>query len=601
MIQITDKVNCMGCAVCYNVCPFHAITMEPDEESFLYPRVDEDKCTGCGLCEKKCPICHPIIPDRLSIPVVYAGWSRNESIRMESTTGGVFYELASAFMDEGGYVCGAVWCDDWSVRHFLSNKKDDLKILMGSKYIQSNKMDIYRQIKELLDSSEKVMVCSLPCETTGLYTYLGRDYENLYVLDMLCRGANAPGVLQKFVGVLEKQHGSKAISIHFKCKQPYGWHRFSTEIRFENGDVYSRDRYNDAFMRFYLEENCSIRPSCHECRFKSIGGYGDITIADFWGIENFHPELDENKGTSMIKVNTLKGQKFFSRFSGGLQYESCSLEEANTSNNPAFTKSVPAGKRRAAFFRDYGVLPFERVLKKYVPDKETLPAVIERKVKDSLYKCRKVACAIAGPPNMRLSVWQYLMLNRASVKGDSKGKILPLSHCRIYLGKNSRILCHGKLILGRKENPRTRQETCLKIMDNGRLICHGVRAVQTGCDIRVWPGAQLEIGSGYLNNSVQIICQEKIAIGNDVVVARNVVIRDSDAHNLNSPGYRMKKPVVIGDHVWIGAGAMVLKGVTVGNGAVIAAGAVVTKDVPAHTIVAGNPARVIREDVIWYD
>lgn len=601
MIQITDKAKCMGCAVCYNVCPFHAITMEQDEESFLYPRVDKTKCTECGLCEKKCPIYHPVLPARLGVPTVYAGWSRNEDIRMQSTTGGIFYELAAAFIEAGGYVCGAIWRDDWSVRHFISNNKEDLKILMGSKYIQSDKADIYCQIKRLLDASEKVMICSLPCETTGLYTYLGKDYENLYVLDMLCRGANAPGVLQKFVDVLERQHKSKAVNIHFKCKQPYGWHRFSTEIRFENGDVYSKDRHNDSFMRFYLEENCCIRPSCHECQFKSIEGYGDITIADFWGIENFHPELDENKGTSMIKINTRKGEKFFSQFAGNIYYERCSLEEANTNSNPAFNKAIPPGKRREEFFMDYRELPFEKVLRKYVPDKGTVLSVIRRKTKGLLHRCRRIAGALAGSPNRRISVWQYLRLNSKKVKENSKGRIIPLSHCRIQLEKGSKIICHGKLVIGWKENMQTRQETCLKIMENARIICRGTRSIQTGCDLRVWPGAELEIGSGYFNKNVQIICQEKIVIGNDVVVARDVVIRDSDAHKLNGEGYQMKKPVHIGNHVWIGARAMILKGVTIGDGAVIAAGAVVTKDIPAHAVAAGVPARVIREDVVWYD
>lgn len=600
MIQITDKTKCMGCSVCYNTCPVHAITMEPDEESFLYPHVDKTKCTECGLCEKKCPIHHPVRTERMGVPTVYAGWSRNENIRMQSTTGGIFYELASAFMEAGGYVCGAVWCDDWSVRHFISNKKEDLKILMGSKYIQSDKGDIYRQIKGLLDSSQKVMICSLPCETTGLYTYLGKDYENLYVLDMLCRGANAPGVLQKFVDVLEKQHKSKAVNVHFKCKQPYGWHRFCTEIRFENGDVYSKDRYNDPFMRCYLEENCCIRPSCHKCQFKSIGGYGDITIADFWGIEKAHPELDENKGTSMIKINTRKGEEFFAQFAGNIYCKRCSLEDANTGSNPAFSRAISPGKRRDKFFRDYSALPFEKVLKKYVPDKRTVPAVLRRIIRGLLHRCKRMAGTLLSP-NRRVSVLQYLMLNSKKVKGDSRGRILPLSHCRIQLGKNSRIICHGKLVLGYKENIRTRQETCLKIMENARLTYYGTRTIQTGCDLRVWPGAELEIGSGYFNSNVQIICQEKIVIGNDVVVARDVVIRDSDAHKLNSPGYQMKKPVHIGNHVWIGARAMILKGVTIGDGAVIAAGAVVTQDIPAHAVAAGVPAKVIREDVVWYD
>lgn len=599
MIQITDKRKCTGCSVCANVCPFEAIAMKEDEESFLYPHIEADKCKKCGLCDAHCPVSHMYLPERIPIPSVYAGWSKNDEIRMQSTTGGIFYELASAFIENGGYVCGVVWTNDWSAKHFISNKKEDLKFLMGSKYIQSNKNNIYKTIKKLLEASERVMICSLPCETAGLYTYLGRDYDNLFVVDMLCRGVNAPGVLKKFLMTLEKKYQSHVESVHFKCKRPHGWHGFSTEITFANGHIYNRDRYTDQFMRCYLQENCSIRPSCSDCRFKSVNGYGDITIGDFWGIEYSHPELDENKGTSMIKINTQKGQHYFEELSENIYFQKCSLEDANTKYNSCFSKSVPMGNERDEFFQDYLQLPFEDVLKKYVPDETTIQ-IIKKKIISLLSFMKKAIFAIIGIHGMKVSITLLWRLNNKKIKGNSRGIILPMSYSRISLGKNCRIECDGKLIIGKKENPMTRQETSVMLKDNAVLVCHGTRVLQTGCDIRLWPGARLEMGDGYFNNGVQIVCQDNIKIGNDVVVARDVVIRDSDAHMLNNESYQMKKPVVIKDHVWIGMRAMILKGVTIGEGAVIAAGSIVTRDVPPHSLVAGVPAKVIRENVIWY-
>ncbi len=600
MIQITDKTKCTGCGMCHNICPFGAITMERDKESFLYPKVDLKKCNDCGLCEEKCPMLHTVLPKRLPLPVVYAGWNRDEVIRMKSTTGGVFHGLASAFLADGGYICGAIWQEDWTVKHFVSNQEKDLEILMGSKYIQSDKGEIYKEIKTLLSKGKRVMMCSLPCETSALYAYLGQDYENLFVVDMLCRGGNAPAVLQKFIEVMEKRYGSKVINIHFKCKEPYGWHRFSTEMTFEDGQIYSRDRYEDQFMRMFLEQNCCMRPSCHKCRFKSVKGYGDITIADFWGIENSHPDLDDNKGTSMIKINTEKGERLFKEFSKNLYVSKCRIEEANTSSNPAFSKSIPQGKNRELFFRDIQTMPFEKVLKRYVPDTYTPLRKMKFYAKRSFRLVKKGFSLLLGIHGNRISFPLFVKMNSRKVCKNSKGKIIPLAHSRIWMEKGSCIICDERFVIGHKENPKTKEETRISLKEGAHLVCHGRFSLQTGCDIRLWQGASLTIGSGYFNNGVQVICKESIVIGNDVAVARNVVIRDSDAHNLDEEEWKMNRPVVIGNHVWIAAGAMILKGVTIGDGAVIAAGAVVTKDVPAYCLAAGVPARVIRENVLWY-
>lgn len=592
MIQITDKKDCMGCTTCANVCPVAAIQMIRDEEGFLYPDINKQVCIHCDLCEKRCPMKHLKIPERNEKLKVYAGWSRNETVRMNSTTGGIFYELADYVLGNGGYICGAVWNTDWSVSHMVTDQKKDLEILMGSKYVQSNKEKVYAKIRDLLKKGRQVMVCSLPCEVSGLYSYLGQDYDNLLVVDMLCRGVNSPVILQSFIHYLEEKYGAKAVDVHFKYKKPFGWHRFTTRIEFQNGKVYNRDRYKDQFMRLFLNENCSVRPSCYTCRFKSVEGYGDITIGDFWGIEHFHPELDENKGTSLIKINTLKGEKFFACASGNIFCRECLLEEANTRHNSCFSRSIPEAENRKQFFEDYRSMSFRGLLRKYVPDDGTLSG----KLRITGNKCKKKVRHIW---KLLWTVkWGTYLKLRKKVAGN--GRLIPLRHTSVHIEKNSRIQCDGRLILGKKENPYTKQETCLMMKKGASLICRGDRSVQTGCDIRIWQNAILELGTGYFNNGVQIVCQDHIRIGNNVVVARDVIIRDSDAHRLDTPGFRMTSPVVIGDNVWIAARAVIMKGVTVGEGAVVAAGAVVTKDVPPHTLVAGVPARIIRENITWY-
>lgn len=172
-------------------------------------------------------------------------------------------------------------------------------------------------------------------------------------------------------------------------------------------------------------------------------------------------------------------------------------------------------------------------------------------------------------------------------------------YSRICIDKSATIECKSKLVIGEKENPKSTQETRLLMEKNGKIIVDGYFKIGSGSDIRIFENAKLTLGSGYFNAFVQIICKEEISIGDNVAIARDVIIRDTDAHSIIDGKHKKNKPVKIGNHVWIGTRAIIMKGVTIGDGAIIAAGAVVTRNVPANSIVAGVPARVIRENVEW--
>ena len=165
--------------------------------------------------------------------------------------------------------------------------------------------------------------------------------------------------------------------------------------------------------------------------------------------------------------------------------------------------------------------------------------------------------------------------------------------------KNAKVNVKGKLVLGLKENKKSKQETRFFMDENAKINVKGNFNVGSGTDIRIFKNAELTIGSGYLNADDQIICEEKITIGENVAIAREVIIRDTDSHEILNQNHSKTKPVIIGNHVWIGTRAIIMKGVTIGDGAIIAAGAVVTKDVPANSIAAGVPAKIIRTNVEW--
>lgn len=180
-----------------------------------------------------------------------------------------------------------------------------------------------------------------------------------------------------------------------------------------------------------------------------------------------------------------------------------------------------------------------------------------------------------------------------------KVNIICHRYSRININKSAIIECKGKLSIGTKENPKSKQETRLSMDKNSKLKVDGDFSVGFGSDIRIFNNAKLNLGSGYLNAFVQIVCADEISIGKDVAIARDVIIRDTDAHNILDNKHKKTKPVKIGDHVWIGTRAIIMKGVTIGNGAIIGAGAVVTKDVQPNSIVAGVPAKEIRKNIQW--
>lgn len=202
----------------------------------------------------------------------------------------------------------------------------------------------------------------------------------------------------------------------------------------------------------------------------------------------------------------------------------------------------------------------------------------------------------------KFSIIQTMRLNnRKCVKSDLKHKkmILCYKNSRIDVDKTAEIFCNGRLRFGTKENPKSKQETRLSLGKNSKFRINGDFSVGFGSDIRVFDGAEFEIEDGYFNGFVQIVCAKKITIGKNVAIARDVIIRDTDAHGIVGKEHQKKKEVKIGNNVWIGTRAIIMKGVTIGDGAIIAAGAIVTKDVPANTIVTGIPAKVIRENVEW--
>ena len=291
MIKITDKKDCCGCAACVQRCPKQCISLKEDGEGFLYPVVDESLCVGCGLCEKVCPIINR--PEKLPVKEVLAVKNRNEDERMASSSGGVFVALAKNVIDQGGVVFGAVFDENWEVKHTYAESMDGVRPMMGSKYVQSRIGDTFRQAERFLKEGRKVLFTGSPCQITALHNYLRKDYPNLLSVDFLCHGVPSPGVWRRYLDEVLDRSARRAAAgkntvlssslkslpvitgIEFRDKTLHGWQKYSFVVRGasaskadKNSVLLSDIHYDNPFMKGFLR-NVYLRPSCYRCKCKN--------------------------------------------------------------------------------------------------------------------------------------------------------------------------------------------------------------------------------------------------------------------------------------------------------------------------------------------
>ncbi len=367
MIDSIKKEICTGCNACYNVCPKNCIKMKDDKLGFRYPSVNYDECIKCKKCLNICPSLNNIsLEDKWKEPKIFASWSLDEEIRFNSTSGGVFSELAKVILKNDGFVVAAKYNEKNLVEHCMIEKEGQLNIIRQSKYIQSDIGTIYKTIKNKLLENKEVAFCGSPCQVAGLLSFLEKKYDNLITFDFVCRGVNSPKAYLKYLEMLEKKYNSTIKRVWFKNKT-YGWNRFSTRIDFENGKKYIKDRYTDLFMRGYIEENLYMRESCFECKYKDFPRVADITLADFWGVGAIDTKLDPDKGTSLVMVNSEKGNELFNLIEENTFQKECTIESAFPGNG-CITKSAPRNPKSVEFLEMLDNESFEYCFKKSVPN-----------------------------------------------------------------------------------------------------------------------------------------------------------------------------------------------------------------------------------------
>lgn len=321
MIHIFDKHNCCGCSSCVQSCPKQCIRFDEDDQGFRYPVVDKDQCINCGLCEKVCPFLNQGVN---KVPIkVYAAINPNESIRKISSSGGLFSLLAEKVLFVGGVVFGARFDDNWEVVHDFAEDNDKLDSFRGSKYLQSRIGETYKQAREFLNLGRTVLFSGTGCQIAGLKRFLGKEYENLIAVEIVCHSVPSPLVWRKYLQ--EICNGNTVQNVNFRDKSS-GWSRYSYSIvvKHSGGNLSYSEPASGIYMKG-LTSNLTTRPSCSQCPSRYGKSGADIVLGDCWGIWDLDTSLDDNKGTSLVVTYTQKGEEFVQEL--GLELREFSMSE----------------------------------------------------------------------------------------------------------------------------------------------------------------------------------------------------------------------------------------------------------------------------------
>lgn len=363
MIQITNKAKCCGCAACFNVCSNRAIIMIDDFEGFLYPQVNTNFCTNCGLCEKACPELNPI-QEISKTQYAYLVQIKDEKIRKESTSGGAFTAIAQWIIHLNGVVFGAAYTNDFTVKHRYIEKKEDLRFFRNSKYVQSIIGETYFQVKNFLNEGKWVGFSGTPCQIEGLYAYLGKEYENLILIDVVCHAVPSPKLWEKYLEIQKSKYGEDIKNIRFRDKY-YGYNYSMMSVYKEDKICYHSGIESDIMLRAFFSDICD-RPSCYSCSFKKRYRVSDFTIWDCFEPEKFNDSLDDNKGTSCVLVQTLKGKLLFEQLKSSIFYIQTDPDKLVEGIKEMF-HSVSINSKRSQFFKDLHIMQTDQFIKKYFP------------------------------------------------------------------------------------------------------------------------------------------------------------------------------------------------------------------------------------------
>ena len=597
MVDTISKRKCTGCKMCGDICQQNAIYFITDEEGFWYPQIDPQKCNECGLCERKCPSLHPEINMQMNKIDVYAAWSKSSTVRDESTSGGVFWEIATKFIENNGVVVGTVWNEDHRSASFcVAEDIEKLEALRGSKYIQSDTSGIYNVTKKYVGEGRKVLFCGTPCQNAAVRSFLDGNNDNVYYLDFICRNINSPKALEAYVCDMERVYGSKVTFIRQKSKKR-GWQCLATDLIFENGAESLLDRNEDPWIKGFIQNDLYTRDCCFECQYRTLPRKcSDITVGDFWGINNVST-YELYKGVSVVLVNNDRGRYLLDEAKKNLFIEKRSVEDVLNGNSALLENPEDNGKKQK-FFTDLQELGFLKSV-------ENIIGQIKQE-DDSPEKCLE-RDKIKYKHNGQIDEKMYIYLNYEcnNVVRKGKAKLIPYQNVILDMKEDAKIILEGDndFEVGINLLNGSRAETLIRLDRNAKILLHHGGCLFYGTTIEVKNNALFEAGFFSVNTGSVFVITKKVLFGEDVMLGRNIMIYDSDFHQiLDAEGKQVNYPqeVIVEDHVWLTCNINVNKGVCIKEGSIVASQTVVGKDVPEYALVAGHSfGTVVKNDMRW--
>jgi len=354
MVNVTDKTKCTGCTACASVCPAGAITMDADEEGFLYPQVNAEKCSGCGLCDRICPVQKSAVYAPQQARKAFLIKHTDDAIRADSTSGGFFTPMAEWTFQQGGAVCAATFDNEFRVVHAFAESGDDLHHFRGSKYVQSDLNDCFVRIRDMLKAGRIITFVGTPCQVYGLKAFLGSEYDHLYTVDLVCHGVPSPRLWDVYLQYQQRKYRSRVKDVAFRSKI-HGYHSGSMRIRFSNGQEYIRGSKVDPMLRSFYG-NLVSRPSCYACPFKELERCADFSIYDTWHASKLLPEIrkESSKGFTNVIAHTQRAAQIIRQLPGLCIFET-DVEKAVALDGKMVRESAVPHSRRDTFYQDLSV------------------------------------------------------------------------------------------------------------------------------------------------------------------------------------------------------------------------------------------------------
>lgn len=357
-IDIIEESLCCGCLACESVCPQGAISLTENEKGFIMPNIDEDKCINCGLCLKVCDFKKPQQTES-NIERAYSLVVNDKDVLKNSTSGGAFTALSDVVLGRSGCVVGSVMDDDFTIRHVIAEDKTGRDKMRGSKYVQSCTQGIWKQVKALLSQGKEVLFTGTPCQCAALLSFLGKDYDNLIVVDFLCHGVPNNKMFKEHIEYLNKYYKNPSVGFSFRNKT-YGWDSYNNNNNNLSNGKTKIKWINQIYYNFFVS-NLSLRSSCLQCPYRGLHRSSDITIADFWGIEKLTGKKNR-EGVSLVLTHSEQGLNLVKKAKDNCQVREYPVESVLFRVSTAPSKPNP---KYDAFWETYIKQGYRGVARKF--------------------------------------------------------------------------------------------------------------------------------------------------------------------------------------------------------------------------------------------